>query len=150
MMKISNKVVFGCLILLLMLSLGCVNQKPQQKPQPTNTNARIEVDPLLAQQVKSTANTIDGVEDSTAVVINKEISAAVKVSGFDRLRLKSIRQQVHQKIRDENQDYTIFITSDKKLFQLLKNIENQLSSGENVSLPELQQKVEKINKDMRG
>ncbi|MEG6615584.1 YhcN/YlaJ family sporulation lipoprotein [Peptococcaceae bacterium 1198_IL3148] len=136
--------------MLLTLCLGCADQSPQQKPQPTKTDVQIEVDPLLAQQVKALCREVTGVQNSTAVVVNKEISVAIEVTGFDRLRLKAIRQQAHQKISNQYQQYTVYLTSDKKLFKSLQDIEKQLTAGDSLSLPQLQQRVAKINKDMRG
>ncbi|MFZ5631555.1 MAG: YhcN/YlaJ family sporulation lipoprotein [Bacillota bacterium] len=111
---------------------------------------QVQINPGLADKVKETAKTVKGVEDSTAVVINGEISAAVKVKGFNRLRLKSIREEVHQKITELYKDYEVHVTSDKKLFTLLQQIEKQIKDQKVKSAADIEQRVKKINKDMQG
>ena len=121
-----------------------------QRQQESQGEKQISVDPVLSEKVKQAAKTVNGVEDSTAVVIDNEISAAVKVSGFNRLRLKSIRQEVHKKIKETGSDYKVNVTTDKKLFAGLQQIEKQISAGQAQSMTAIQKKVDKINKDMRG
>lgn len=148
------KIIFRLIVMsLLIFAAGCATQgSPAQKPQQqTNQSAQqIPINNELAETVKQTAKTVKGVEDSTAVVINKDISTAIRVSGFDRLRLKSIKEEVHTKIKDLNQDYTVHVTSDKKLFVHLQQIEKEIKGEQKKPLQEIQQRVEKINKDMQG
>lgn len=136
-------------LLIIMMLVGCATAK---KPQPKQevANKDITVDTGLAQQVKRMALTVPGVQNATAVVINKEMSVAVKVSGFDRLRLKSIREETHHKITKQHQEYTVHVTTDKKLFRELENLEQQINSDKTLSPPLLQDKVKKINQDMHG
>lgn len=137
---------------LLIVSVGCgAQQSPSQKPQPrtSQAEAQVRINPEMAEKVKETAKAVKGVEDSTAVVIDDEISAAVKVKGFHRLRLKSIREEVHQRIKEQYQDYKIHVTSDKKLFTLLQQTEKQIKDQKVKTAADIQQKVKKINKDMQ-
>jgi len=147
-----KKNVIAVILALSVMTAGCAMQAPAKNPQQQESQGekQINVDPGLAEKVKQAAKTVKGVEDSTAVVINNEISAAVKVSGFDRLRLKSIRQEVHKKIKETGGDYKVNVTTDKKLFAGLQQIEKQISAGQVQSMTEIQKKVDKINKDMRG
>lgn len=144
-MLLKKSIVWLLVVLMLM---GCATAK---KPQPKQgmVNEDITVDANLAQQVKELALTVSGVKNATAVVINKEMSVAVKVSGFDRLRLKAIRQELHDKIKKQHQEYTVHVTTDKKLFKELQNLEQQINSDKAMS-PSLKEKVNKINQDMHG
>lgn len=138
---------------LLLLSAGCAAQdSPSRQPQPEAAQGTTEVriSPELAEKARETAKTVKGVEDSTAVAINHEISVGIKVKGFDRFRLKPIREEVHQKIKELNKDYTIQVTSDKKLFAQLQQIERQIKDQKAQSPAELQKRLKKINKDMQG
>ncbi|MFZ5643898.1 MAG: YhcN/YlaJ family sporulation lipoprotein [Bacillota bacterium] len=138
-------------LLLLTLPAGCGTQAPAKKPQQEGKGQKqVVFNADLASRVKEIAETVDGVEESTAVVINKEISAAVKVTGFDRLRLKSIREEVHRKISEAGDEYKVYVTSDKKLFSELRKIESQITGGEVKSPAELESRVKKINNSMRG
>jgi len=147
-----KKIVIVVILALSVVAAGCAMKAPakNQQQQESPGEKQISVDPVLSEKVKQAAKTVNGVEDSTAVVINNEISAAVKVSGFDRLRLKSIRQEVHKKIKETGSDYKVNVTTDKKLFAGLQQIEKQISAGQAQSMTAIQKKVDKINKDMRG
>lgn len=126
-------------------------KKPQQTQQGGQGREQVRFDPELAEKVKETVKTVGGVEDATAVVINKEISTAIKVTGFERLRLKKIKEEAYKQIKDANQGYTVRLTSDKKLFSLIQKAEGQ--AGKNPrgdKAREIKQQVDKINQDMRG
>lgn len=139
-------------LILLLLMPGCGAQNsPSQKPQPdANQSETARVNPDLAEKVKQTAKTVKGVEDSTAVVINNEISTAVKVKGFDRLRLKSIKEEVHSKVKELNKGYQVHVTSDKKLFTQLEQIEKKIKEHQGQPPADIQKKLKKIKKDMQG
>lgn len=148
-----KKIAVFLLLALLISATGCTMQAPAQKTgqqQEGQSKKQVTADPVLAEKVKQVAKSVKGVEDCTAVVINDEISVAVKVSGFDRLRLKSIRKEVHSKVRETGEGFKVNVTTDKKLFAGLREIEKQISSGRVQSMAEVQKRVEKINKDMRG
>jgi predicted small lipoprotein YifL len=149
-MKKPFKIVI--LLLLFLLLAGCGAGRPVKKPQEQASPARqqVRVDQELAARVKDAAKTVRGVRESTAVVINKEISAAVKVGGLDRFRLKSIREEVHKKLSDLNSGYEVHVTSDKKLFNELQKIERQMGGAKTGPPDSLQKKFDKINRDMQG
>lgn len=145
--------IIAVVLSLLLLSAGCAAQdSPSRKPQPEAAQGPTEVriSPELAEKVRETAKRVKGVEDSTAVAMNDEISVGIKVKGFDRFRLKPIREEVHQKIKELNKGYTINVTSDKKLFVQLQQIERQIKDQKAQSPAELQKRLKKINKDMQG
>lgn len=146
------KVIVLCLTISL-TTVGCNMQgtaakKPQQ--QSNNSQEQVQTDPVLAEQAKETAKAVEGVDESTAVVMNQELSVAVKVSGFDRLRLKAIRQEVHRNMKKLAPDHKIYVTSDKKLFWELEQVEQQIVQPGGKPLTDLQAKVKKINKGMAG
>lgn len=148
-MKFLSKLI---LIMMLVCCTGCgLNtpaQKPQDQSQEKQTKQEIKFDPQLAGNIKKEAKAVNGVQDSTVVVMNEEISAAIKVTGFDRLKLKSIKEKVHQKIKEANKGYTVRITSDKKLFSQLQKIEKQVQASPQKTPSEVQQQLQKINLDM--
>lgn len=139
------------IIVLILLTVGCQMQ-PQKKPQSEGkqTQKLVEINPELAEKAKQAAMSVKGVEEATAVVIDKNISTAIKVSGFNRLKLQSIKEEVHKKIGSMNEEYGVYVTADKKLFTQLQQIEKQINEQKVKSGSELKQKVNKINKDMKG
>lgn len=135
---------------LLVFSLGCQVQ-PNKKPEQQGKKEKsVQIEPDLAEKAKAAALTVKGVESSTAVVIDKKISAAIKVTGFDRLRLESIKEEVHSKLTAINDQYQVYVTSDKKLFKELQDIEKQIKKDNLHTTTELHKKVEEINENMKG
>lgn len=139
------------IIVLILLTVGCQMQ-PQKKTQSEGkqTQKPVEINSELAEKAKQAAMSVKGVEEATAVVIDKNISTAIKVSGFNRLKLQSIKEEVHKKIGSMNEEYGVYVTADKKLFAQLQQIEKQINEQKVKSGSELKQKVDKINKDMKG
>lgn len=143
----------GAVILLLSLMFaGCGMNSPDQKPgtQADQIQAQAKIDPELSEKVKESAKTVKGVEDSTAVVIGNSISLAVKVTGFDRLRLKSIKQDVYRKVKELAKDYRVNITADKKIFSQIWQIEKKIREQKVQSPESIKPQMEKINKSMHG
>lgn len=153
-MKFSVKalvILITASICIAACAAGCnMQNSPAKKPQSQQENEQVQIKLELAETVKQTVEAVDGVEDSTAVVINQDISVAGKVTGFDRLRLKNIRQEMHSKVRSIAPGYNVQVTTDKKIFSELQKVEHQLNQSPGNSLPELQSKVKKLNKDMHG
>jgi len=156
-----NKIIGAIILALLILNIGCsALTGPQKKPQTEKADnspaAQVHVDPVTAEQVKQTAKKVKGVNEAAAVVINKEISVALKVSGFDRLRLKQIKKEVHDKIKaTAAKDSEIHVTTDKKLFSEIKKLEQQISTGASdkdfdKKVIDIKNKVGKINEEMQG
>lgn len=151
-MRIILKVIVLSLILVVTAGCGTLNsslRKPQPEQQINQDEKQIQINPELAEKAKKISETVKGVKGSTAVAVNKDISVAIKVSGFDRLLLKTIKEEVHDKIKELNKDYNVHVTSDKKLFMQLQQIEKQINGEQEKSLTDIQKKVNRINKDMQ-
>lgn len=145
-MKFIGKII-GLLLLLTFLALTGCTQPSKSQPPAAPGPEQVQIDPALGERVKEAAKVVKGVRESTAVVVNDEISVAVKVQGFDRLRLKPIRKEVHNQVKQLAPEHEIHVTSDKKLFSLLQRIEQQMGS---LAPGEIKSRVDKINQDMRG
>ncbi|GAB6181439.1 hypothetical protein JCM14036_27580 [Desulfotomaculum defluvii] len=147
MRKIFTFILLGMFI----FSLGCQMQATKKpEPQQSKKENPVQIEPELAEKVKETALTVKGVESSTAVVIDKNISTGIKVSGFERLRLDSIKKEVHDKVSKLQDEYEVHVTSDKKLFKELQDIEKSIKKNNLRSTTKLNKKVEGINEDMKG
>lgn len=109
-----------------------------------------QVDPGLAKIIKQSAEKVPEVEESAAVILDKDISLAVKVTGFDRLQLKKIKKDVSEEIKKAAPDYKVHITTDKKLFKYIQDIEKELKGPQPPAAAEIKSRVDKINKDMHG
>jgi hypothetical protein len=132
---------------IILLVTGCGQTSPPIKPQPEHrakVNQQIKVDPQRAALAKVTAMQVKGVEDSAAMVVDQDIAAAIKVSGFNRLRIKSIRDQASQRIKSSNRGFKVYLTSDKKLFVQLRQLEKDTRGTPMV----IKTKINKIISDM--
>ncbi|CCO07322.1 YhcN/YlaJ family sporulation lipoprotein [Desulforamulus hydrothermalis] len=138
------------LLFLLCLSLTGCQTTPGKKPEVNTGCQAAECNPELAEQAKQAALSVKGVEDAVVVAVNKNISAAIKVTGFNRLKLQSIEQEVHRKIAGLDQQYEVHVTSDKKLFSQLQAIEKQIKASPDRPAADLLPRLEKINQAMQG
>lgn len=145
-MKKLHKLLAGMLIFAL---VGC---QAAQKPMPPTEQIpaeEISTDTALAAELERLAKQVEGVDDSVAVVLKRDISLSLKVSGFHRLRLKQIRNDVHHKVRERvGEKYQIHVTTDKKLFAQLLKIKQDIGKGKLNT--DLMKKFNKVNEDMKG
>lgn len=142
--------IFLTVCLMIGLS-GCGAQNSSLGQPSSAAFQKAKVNPQLAQQVKEIAQSVRGVEESTTVVVDKDISTAIKVTGFQRLRLESIKQEAHQKIKEKvPESYQVYLTSDKKLFRNLQEIERQIKQRPGQAPQNIQERIKRINEDMGG
>ncbi|WP_167577691.1 YhcN/YlaJ family sporulation lipoprotein [Ammoniphilus sp. YIM 78166] len=105
---------------------------------------------VLSTHVEAVSQQVNGVDEAVSVVMGKDVSVALRVSGIDRFRLKGIKKEVSTKLkRDLSDRYTIHVTTDKKLFRDLVNIQGKLNHGQGKP-KELMKTYKKINDDMHG
>ncbi|MBC9784568.1 YhcN/YlaJ family sporulation lipoprotein [Heliobacterium chlorum] len=135
-------------ILVMAVTAGCVPQQQRLLTPPSISNQKPMLYPAVAAEVKEAVKTVDGVEDSTAVVIDKDISTALKVTGFDRLRLKTIRGSIEKKLKESYPGYEVHVTTDKKMFKQLQQIEKQEGGSPKEVPPEIIENYKKILKEM--
>ncbi|NLJ77424.1 MAG: sporulation protein [Peptococcaceae bacterium] len=130
-----------------MLATSCGIQNPSAKKQPVNRED-IVINHEIAAVAKQKAVAVKGVEEAAAMAIGKELSLAIKVSGLDRFRLQSIREQVHDTVKELDPNNNVFVTTDKKLFVRLQQIEQQGALAQEESLQEIGSEFKEIIKDM--
>lgn len=150
-----KNILAAFILSILVLSAGCSMQnsplkKPQAEQQVIQDEKQIQTNPGVAGKAKETAKTVRGVKDSAAAAIGRDITVAVKVTGFDRLRLKPIKTEVHDKIKQLDNENNVHVTSDKKLFVQLQQVEKQINETGEKSLIDIQKKFNKIIKDIQG
>ena len=143
-----------CLILICTGS-GCAQQQ-QTKPQAQSTVQDPECIPTptrffhLEQQAENLAEQINGINQAVAVHIDNELNVALKVTNFDRLRLKSLRKEVQQKLKTYFTNDHIHVTTDTKLFDELEKLNKKAWLNENQKACKQMKKLKNIEKQMRG
>ncbi|MCL2336538.1 MAG: YhcN/YlaJ family sporulation lipoprotein [Firmicutes bacterium] len=121
--------------------------QPQTQPGPAADQAAA-ANTALAAKSKAAAKKLAAVEDAVVVVLGKNISVDVKVTGFNRLRLPAIRREVHAKIAHMAPGYRVFVSTDKKIYWELEQLNSQIQQGgDSDAFKEL---LDKIDKRMRG
>lgn len=150
-----HKLVKAAVLSLLLCTVsGCaMPDSPQRKPQPQQgqVKGQVQINPELTDQVKEEVRTARGVEESLALVMNDQIAVAVKVAGFDRLRLKSIKQELHGKVKSIAPEYDVHVTTDKKIFAELQELIGQIKDAPPGNLPvRVKDQFNIIIEDMNG
>ncbi len=137
-------------MLIFFLMAGCDAQFSPVKKQSQQqvSQEEIVINREIAETAKQKAGAVKGVKGVTAAAINRDLSVAIKVSGFARLRLKPIREQVHDAVKEIDRDYNVYVTSDKKLFMRLQQIEQQTEQVQGEPLEDIGSEFKAINKDM--
>jgi len=148
-------------LLLLAVSVcllaGCGDMDPKQNAakqgQGQVTAQAVPREPAFdrraAERAEAIAEGVRGVDQAVSVVVDRQISIAAKVSGFQRFRLKGIRQDVHHRLKAAFPNHEIHVTTDKKLFWELEKLKAKVNRGE-MGFRQAKQRVEKINEDMKG
>ncbi len=146
------KVVISCLIICIVGGCATVDP-PQRKPQPQTgkVEGQAHINIKLAEQVEEVARRVQGVEESTALVMNNQIAVAVKVTGFDRLHLKAVRQELNNQVKNMASEYDVHVTTDKKLFAQLQMLKGQIKKTPQGNLPaQIIDSYNVIIEDMNG
>jgi len=123
-----------------------------QTQQKSEGKTQEDREPLFktkqAKQARGLGKNIPGVDDVTAVVMDKEVFLAAKVTNFHRLRMRTIRKEVHQKLKTQFKEYKIHVTTDNKLFKEIESVENEVESNQPNDPQKMKKKMKKIHDDM--
>lgn len=145
----SRTVVILALLLVCSLGIGC-EIRSSQLEQPGGEKT-VQGDIELAESIKRQVEKKEVVEETTAIVLDEDVSIGIKVTGFQRLRLKQIRGEVHSLVKEMlPDDYVLHVTTDKRLFADLQKIEEEMRETNGRTTPETRERVMKINQDMQG
>lgn len=142
-----------CLLMLLLsliVTAGCGPSQVPEKPIPRASNQPPVINRQAMMQLKNTLKDIRGVDEAAVVVINRDVSAALKVTGFNRLRLQAIRSEASLAVKRADQDYVPHITTDKKLFRELQRVERDIQHNRGGTPARIRERVERINQAMQG
>jgi len=149
-----NKLIkLAILCLAIGVMSGCATVDPPQRKPPLQTGqvkGQAHIHTELAKQVEDVARSVQGVDESTALVMNNQVAVAVKVSGFDRLHLKFIRQEVHNHVKGIVPECDIHVTADKKLYAQLQMLKEQIKTLQGDIPAHLKDDYNVIIDDMNG
>ena len=143
-----KRLLSTCLILAMLLA-GCT---PAEKPQD-NAQKPMElpiIDQLAWMETKEIAKKNRRVDEVAAVALKDELYVGLKVTNFNRLFLRSIRQDVHGRLKEQFPKRAIHVTTDIKLFRDLSRLEESIRKDPWKDREGLKRKLNKIHEDMKG
>jgi ribosomal protein L22 len=139
---------YGIYFFIFLLLVGCGGQKAKLAQIQTTAPKTFHAD--LSNFLGASAKKVAGVDDAVAVVMDKEASVALKVTGFERFRLKPIKKEVSTRLKGYvSKDFKLRVTTDKKIYKELQRLK-QDAEKKNKPPIELTKQFKKIQKDLRG
>jgi PBP1b-binding outer membrane lipoprotein LpoB len=136
-------------IILALLLGGCqVAEKPQESVQKTVELPA--VDPLALEEAKDIAKKNRRVDEVVAVALKDELYVGLKVTNFNRLFLRSVRKDVHGRLREQFPNREIHVTTDSKVFGDLSQLEQRVRRDPWKDREGLRRKLDKIHEDLKG
>jgi hypothetical protein len=122
-------VIFGAAI------SGCMDgndeKQSQTSPNIQQTGMKTEVaDQSPAGKAKKQLKQMEDIENAKAVNTEKSLIIAVKVTGFDRFRLQELHKKIESDMNKMFPGTRITITSDKKVYMKLEDLEKQIQKGQ--------------------
>lgn len=148
--QMKNRGASLLFIMLFLLSMiGC--ESHSSSPKQPKIGETIEGDVSLGDTIKEEIDDLKAIDDSVVVVLQRDVSIGLKVTGFSRLRLKTIREEVHDLVKGLlAEDYVVHVTTDKRLFSDLQKMEKELREADGDASIEMQEQLKKIQEDMQG
>ena len=137
-----------CLILALLLT-GC---QVAEKPGDDRQLAQLPViDRPALEETKQIAKENRRVDEAVAVALKDELYVGLKVTNFNRFFLRSIRKDVHGRLKDQFPERAVHVTTDSKLFDDLSRLEGRIRENPwGMDREDLKRKLYKIHEDMKG
>jgi len=127
------KILFFILILIGMGS-GCNGNQNQLDNNNDLSISQVHtskpIDQSVANHAKEKIITKEEISDVKAVNTDNELLVAIKVGNFNRFRLKNIEKSVKSDLKKMYPDHKVFVSSDKKMFWELENIEQRLKKND--------------------
>ena len=109
------------------------------------------IDRPALEETKQIAKENRRVDEAVAVALKDEIYVGLKVTNFNRFFLRSIRKDVHARLKDQFPKRAVHVTTDSRLFDDLSRLEGRIREDAwGMDREELKRKLYKIHEDMKG
>lgn len=146
MMKKRRVCIYVSVIVCLLLS-SCNLNGNEVKPLSIGNKSMTQQDD--ADEAKHIVLSMEEVNQVVGVSENKNIYLAVKVGQFNRLFLRRIRKDAHDKVKKRFPDANVHVSTDKKVFMELEKLEKKLYKDK-VDQKELKKELKRIEDFMKG
>lgn len=132
---------------------GCTLQKKPNIGGNSSADSILATNPDMQQArgiERLVTKEISEVDQATAVVLDHKIYVGLKVSGFDRLRLKKIREKTLKTLQEAFPKDTIHVTTDKKVYWRIEQLKAIFFKDSSLPKKDIADKLKKIEQDMKG
>ncbi|ADU31020.1 alkaline phosphatase family protein [Evansella cellulosilytica] len=102
--------------------LNLLIEDPEKKSLKGTAVKQGVTDEQTHDEVLRLVDSIEGVTESVAIVVDEYIYTAFKVKHFDRLWLKDRRQQAQELLDNNFNNYNVKVSTDSKIFTELANL----------------------------
>lgn len=104
----------------------------------------------IEKKAKKSSEQVDGVDQAVVVCIDDEMDVALKVSNFNRLRLKHLRKEVFHRLKEEFPKTKVHVSTDSKIYKELEKLSNKPVTTDKKTACQMKKKLKKIEDQMRG
>ncbi|MGG3892176.1 YhcN/YlaJ family sporulation lipoprotein [Metabacillus fastidiosus] len=118
-----------CIFFLVIVMAGCSGMHKNEetnKSNVTDVSFKNSHDQSVTEKMKQLLENEEEVKNIRAVNSDKELLIAAEINHMDRFRLKEIQQKLEKKVKKQYADYKVTISTDKKIFLELEQLENKM------------------------
>ncbi|MGG3798797.1 YhcN/YlaJ family sporulation lipoprotein [Metabacillus fastidiosus] len=125
--KYTARIIY--IFFLVIVMAGCSGMHKNEeanKSNVTDVSFKNSHDQSVTEKMKQLLENEEEVKNIRAVNSDKELLIAAEINHMDRFRLKEIQQKLEKKVKKQYADYKVTISTDKKIFLELEQLENKM------------------------
>lgn len=142
--KYTARIIY--IFFLVIVMAGCSGMHKNEeanKSNVTDVSFKNSHDQSVTEKMKQLLENEEEVKNIRAVNSDKELLIAAEIDHMDRFRLREIEQKLREKVQKQYPDYKVIISTDKKIFLELEQLENKMRT-ENLSKKKVEKEMNKI------
>ncbi|MED4452282.1 YhcN/YlaJ family sporulation lipoprotein [Metabacillus fastidiosus] len=142
--KYTTRIIY--IFFLVIVIAGCSGMHKNEeanKSNVTDVSFKNSHDQSVTEKMKQLLENEEEVKNIRAVNSDKELLIAAEINHMDRFRLKEIQQKLEKKVKKQYEDYKVTISTDKKIFLELEQLENKMRT-ENLSKKKFEKEMNRI------
>ncbi|MGG3526787.1 hypothetical protein COM13_18530 [Bacillus pseudomycoides] len=125
-------------------------KRTEEKNGPKLTKMSTEsFNQSISQEAKKKVLAMEEIIKTTAVNSNLDLYIAVKPEHHERFGLKPLRTKIKKQLSDEYPTFNIQVSTDRKIFMLLDNLENKIKKKE-VNKDQIKKQLKLIQSEVKS
>ncbi|MGG3928101.1 YhcN/YlaJ family sporulation lipoprotein [Metabacillus fastidiosus] len=142
--KYTARIIYIFFLVIVMTGCsGMYKNEGANKPNVTDVSFKNSHGQSGTEIMKQLLENEEEVKNVRAVNFDKELLIAAEIDHMDRFRLKEIEQKLREKVQKQYPDYKVIISTDKKIFLELEQLENKMRT-ENLSKKKVEKEMNRI------